>query len=201
MEINALTTEFPAMELLEWINNSKVEPREELDVVESLVGKKRMKGQIHYQVKWQRYPPEFNTWKPYKNLAGQPPVPLGGPVHGVVTYPHILDQEYNKANIPEQFFKQLYFSDEELFRGNYTGGGAHEAQNPAILGAILAETNRQYKDEKIKLYKVVTEKCCRVRATHKARKNKPVALPDANRQQRQQDLMISTVVGDALLSL
>ncbi|KAI8494053.1 hypothetical protein Bbelb_284000 [Branchiostoma belcheri] len=38
-----------AMELLEKINNSDVEPREELDVVESLVGKKRMKGQIHYQ--------------------------------------------------------------------------------------------------------------------------------------------------------
>ncbi|KAI8481579.1 hypothetical protein Bbelb_406790 [Branchiostoma belcheri] len=57
------------MELLEKINNSKVEPREELHVVESLVGKKRMKGQIHYQVKWQSYPPEFNTWKPYKNLV------------------------------------------------------------------------------------------------------------------------------------
>ncbi|XP_019621176.1 PREDICTED: uncharacterized protein LOC109467599 [Branchiostoma belcheri] len=132
--------------------------------------------------------------------AGQPPVPLGGPEKGVVTYPHIL------VNIPEQFFKQLtgiYFSDEELFRGNYTGGGAHEALNPTILGAILAETNRQYKDEKIKLYRVVTEKCCRVRAAHKARKNKPVALPDANQQQRQaqQDLMISTVVRDALLSL
>ncbi|KAI8493196.1 hypothetical protein Bbelb_292000 [Branchiostoma belcheri] len=185
MEINALKTEFPAMELLEKINKSEVAPGEELDVVESLVGKKRMKGQIHCQ-------------------TGQPPVPLGGPEHGVVTYPHILDQEYNKANIPEQFFKQLtgiYFSDEELFRGNYTGGGAHEALNRTILGAILAETNRQYKDEKIKLYRVVTEKCCRVRATHKARKNKPVALPDANRQQRQQDLMISTVVGDALLSL
>ncbi|KAI8493943.1 hypothetical protein Bbelb_282900 [Branchiostoma belcheri] len=69
MEINALKTEFPAMELLEWINNSEVEPREELDVVESLVSKKRMKGQIHCQVKWQSYRPEFNTWEPYKNLV------------------------------------------------------------------------------------------------------------------------------------
>ncbi|KAI8516267.1 hypothetical protein Bbelb_048480 [Branchiostoma belcheri] len=54
---------------LEWIHNSEVEPREELDVVESLVGKKRMKGQIHCQIKWQSYPPEFNTWEPYKNLV------------------------------------------------------------------------------------------------------------------------------------
>ncbi|XP_078702376.1 uncharacterized protein LOC144928157 [Branchiostoma floridae x Branchiostoma belcheri] len=69
MEINALKTEFPAMELLEKINNSKVEPREKLDVVESLVGKKRMKGQIHYQVKWQSYQQELNTWEPYKNLV------------------------------------------------------------------------------------------------------------------------------------
>ncbi|KAI8516274.1 hypothetical protein Bbelb_048550 [Branchiostoma belcheri] len=68
MVINALKTEFPAMELLEKINNSEVEPGEELDVVESLVGKKRMKGQIHCQVKWQSYPPEFNTWEAHKNL-------------------------------------------------------------------------------------------------------------------------------------
>ncbi|KAI8481578.1 hypothetical protein Bbelb_406780 [Branchiostoma belcheri] len=128
----------------------------------------------------------YFTSKKYET-AGQPPVPLGGPEKGVVTYPHIL------VNIPEQFFKQLtgiYFSDEELFRGNYTGGGAHEALNPIILGAILG------KDQAVQ-----NGHCCRVRATHKARKNKPVALPDANRQQRQQDLMISTVVGDALLSL
>ncbi|KAI8516321.1 hypothetical protein Bbelb_049020 [Branchiostoma belcheri] len=38
------------MELLEQINNSEVGPREELDVVESLVSEKRMKDQIHYQV-------------------------------------------------------------------------------------------------------------------------------------------------------
>ncbi|KAI8493191.1 hypothetical protein Bbelb_291950 [Branchiostoma belcheri] len=108
--------------------------------------------------------------------TGQPPVPLGGPEHGVVTYPHILDQDYNKAKNPEQFFKQLigiYFSDDEMFRGNYTGGGVHEALNPTILGLHSG----------------------RVRETHKARKTKPVALPDAN----QHDL--STVVRDALLSL
>ncbi|KAI8497735.1 hypothetical protein Bbelb_243870 [Branchiostoma belcheri] len=146
------------------------------------------------------------TNKTNKKVAGQPPVPLGGPEHGVVTYPHILAREYNKAKTPEEFFKRLmgiYFSDEELFRGNYAGGGAHEALNPAILGAILAETSRQFKDDKpVLVYKVVIEKCCRVRATHKRRKNKPVALPDANQlQQRQQPPPISTVVGDALLSL
>ncbi|XP_035675983.1 serine-rich adhesin for platelets-like isoform X9 [Branchiostoma floridae] len=119
--------------------------------------------------------------------ARQPPVPLGGPEHGVLTYPYILTQAKNKAKTPEQFFKELmgiYFTEDELFRGNLHGGGNNEALNPAIIGAILAETKRQYGGVKVRLYRVVNEKCGRVRATCKSRKkrnSKLAALQDASK--------------------
>ncbi|XP_035675601.1 mucin-5AC-like [Branchiostoma floridae] len=133
--------------------------------------------------------------------AGQVPQPLGGPQHGVAIYPHLLTKARNSGKTPEQFFKilmGLYFTEEELFRGNLTGGGDrnHQALNPAILGAILAETRLQYEGKQVGIYKVVNEKCCRVRATVKRRLNKHRALPDDN-----QDQGIGTVVYEALTEL
>eukprot|EP00058_Branchiostoma_floridae_P009282 XP_002594770.1 hypothetical protein BRAFLDRAFT_81245 [Branchiostoma floridae] len=136
-----------------------------------------------------------------QDQAGQVPQPLGGPQHGVAIYPHLLTKARNSGKTPEQFFKilmGLYFTEEELFRGNLTGGGDrnHQALNPAILGAILAETRLQYEGKQVGIYKVVNEKCCRVRATVKRRLNKHRALPDDN-----QDQGIGTVVYEALTEL
>ncbi|XP_035679675.1 uncharacterized protein LOC118417992 [Branchiostoma floridae] len=125
--------------------------------------------------------------------AGQPPVPLGGPEQGVVTYPYILAQAKNKSKTPEQFFKILmgiYFTEEELLNGNLHGGGTHQALSPAIISAILTETKKQYGGVQVKLYRVVNEKCGRMRATLKARMNKPVVLMDANQ--------VGTTVREAL---
>jgi hypothetical protein len=37
--------------------------------VEKIVGKKSIKGKIHYHVKWLNYPSSDNTWEPRENLA------------------------------------------------------------------------------------------------------------------------------------
>ncbi|CAH1242399.1 Hypp6659 [Branchiostoma lanceolatum] len=95
-----------------------------------------------------------------------------------------LSQAKNCGKAAVQFFKFLmgmYFSEEELYNGNLRGGGKHKAINPAILGAILAETRQQY-GVGIHLYRLVNEKCCRVHHTVNRRRNKPKAQPDANQQ-------------------
>eukprot|EP00058_Branchiostoma_floridae_P002207 XP_002587695.1 hypothetical protein BRAFLDRAFT_94598 [Branchiostoma floridae] len=128
----------------------------------------------------------FQARSPTRSCAGQPPVPLGGPEQGVVTYPYILAQAKNKSKTPEQFFKILmgvYFTEEELLNGNLHGGGTHQALSPAIISAILTETKKQYGGVQVKLYRVVNEKCGRMRATLKARISKPVVLRDANQVQ------------------
>ncbi|CAH1242451.1 Hypp6718 [Branchiostoma lanceolatum] len=83
-----------------------------------------------------------STWiKPISaRTAGQSPVPLGGIDHGAIIYPYFLTMKKHKSKSPAAFFKELmslYFSEEELFRGNLMGGGNHEALNPAIIAAIL----------------------------------------------------------------
>ncbi|CAH1264873.1 Hypp3081 [Branchiostoma lanceolatum] len=131
-------------------------------------------------------PPGNNT-RQAELPARQTPIPLGGPEHGVLTYQYILTLAKNRAKSPGQFFKELmgiYFTEEELLRGNLKGGGANEALNPAIIGAILEETRRQYGDVRLRLATVVNEKCCRVRSSHKRRKKKSsVALQDATYMQ------------------
>ncbi|XP_066301263.1 uncharacterized protein [Branchiostoma lanceolatum] len=129
-----------------------------------------------------------STWiKPLSaRTGGQSPVPLGGIDHGVIIYPYLLTIKLHKSKTPAAFFKELmalYFTEEELFRGNLMGGGNHEALNPVIIGAILAETKKQWPGVKLNLARVVNEKCCRMRSTFKRRKDRPRFYADLNQRQ------------------